>query len=119
MAILKTSDPLDYGARYYDPCLNRFISPDTIIPDTANPQDWNRYAYVSNNPLKHVDPTGHTYYGKPMIDGFYTPQSRSKSTGGATKRDVSVWQKQQAADVTPAPRPTYYAQAGKYPIAHV
>jgi hypothetical protein len=51
-----------------------------------------------------------------MIDGFYTPQSRSKSTGGATKRDVSVWQKQQAADVTPAPRPTYYTQAGKYPI---
>jgi hypothetical protein len=48
-----------------------------------------------------------------MIDGFYTPQSRSKSTGGATKRDVSVWQKQQAADVTPVPRPTYIVPTGK------
>jgi RHS repeat-associated protein len=46
----RTIKLLDYQARYYDPYLNRFIGPDTIIPDTANPQDWNRYAYVSNNP---------------------------------------------------------------------
>jgi RHS repeat-associated protein len=49
----------DYQARFYDPYLNRFISPDTIIPDTANPQDWNRYAYAQNNPLKYTDPSGH------------------------------------------------------------
>ena len=49
----------DYGARYYDPEIGRFIQPDTVIPDTANPQDWNRYTYVRNNPQKYVDPTGH------------------------------------------------------------
>ncbi len=42
-----------------DPYLNRFISPDSIIPDPANPQSLNRYAYCYNNPLKYVDANGH------------------------------------------------------------
>jgi RHS repeat-associated protein len=46
-------------ARYYDPYLNRFISPDTIIPDFENPQSLNRYSYVVNNPVRFVDPSGH------------------------------------------------------------
>ena len=32
----------DYNARYYDPYLNRWIRPDTIVPDPANPQSLNR-----------------------------------------------------------------------------
>ena len=40
----------DYRARWYDPYLNRWIQPDTIIPDFTNPQSLNRYAYVYNNP---------------------------------------------------------------------
>jgi hypothetical protein len=50
---------LAYGVRWYGPALGRFISPDTIVPDYANPQSLNRYSYVYNNPLKYVDPTGH------------------------------------------------------------
>jgi len=49
------------GARMYDPELGRFISPDSIVPDPANPQSLNRYAYVVNNPLKYRDPTGHWF----------------------------------------------------------
>jgi RHS repeat-associated protein len=48
-----------YGARYYDPGIGRFISADTIVQDTAYPQAFNSYTYVFNNPLKHIDPTGH------------------------------------------------------------
>jgi RHS repeat-associated protein len=48
-----------YGARYYDPALMRFISPDTIDPDRNYPQILNRYSYTLNNPLKYVDPDGH------------------------------------------------------------
>ena len=54
---------LDYNARYYDSYLNRFITPDTIIPDPANPQDLNRYSYVRNNPVRYTDPTGHCIFG--------------------------------------------------------
>ncbi len=48
-----------YRARYYNPILGRFIQPDTIVQDPLDPQSWNRYAYVRNNPLKYTDPTGH------------------------------------------------------------
>jgi RHS repeat-associated protein len=51
-----------YGARYYDPQIGRFISADTKVPDPTNPQAFNRYAYVINNPLKYTDPTGHGWW---------------------------------------------------------
>jgi RHS repeat-associated protein len=55
---------LDYfEARYYGSALGRFTSPD---PENAgafpsDPQSWNAYAYVRNNPLKYTDPHGLTY----------------------------------------------------------
>ena len=47
------------GARWYDSYLNRFLSPDTIIPQPGNPQSLNRYSYTLGNPLKYRDPSGH------------------------------------------------------------
>jgi pyocin large subunit-like protein len=41
------------------PYINRFLSADTIVPGYANPQSLNRYSYVTNNPLRYTDPTGH------------------------------------------------------------
>jgi hypothetical protein len=35
------------------------LSADTIVPGYANPQNLNRYSYVTNNPLRYTDPTGH------------------------------------------------------------
>jgi hypothetical protein len=34
------------------------VSADTIVPGAGNPQAFNRYAFVFNNPLKYVDPSG-------------------------------------------------------------
>jgi RHS repeat-associated protein len=61
-----------YGARWYDPLVGRFIQPDTLVPDPANPQSLNRYAYTLNNPLKYTDPTGHcvTPMGVPVPGCF-------------------------------------------------
>jgi RHS repeat-associated protein len=52
---------LDYfGARHYASTLGRYLSPDPLNASAhvADPQSWNRYAYVLNNPLRYVDPTG-------------------------------------------------------------
>jgi len=50
-----------YGARYYSSQFGRFISPDPAAlaaADISNPQSWNAYAYVKNNPASRVDPFG-------------------------------------------------------------
>jgi RHS repeat-associated protein len=48
-----------FNARYYSSYLNRWLQPDSIVPDPANPQDLNRYSFVRNNPVKYTDPSGH------------------------------------------------------------
>jgi RHS repeat-associated protein len=48
-----------YGARYYDPAIGRFASPDPIVPSVSDAQSFNRYSYVRNNPIVYTDPTGH------------------------------------------------------------
>lgn len=50
-----------YNFRYYDPQLGRFTQPDNIIADFGDPQSYNRYTYVRNNPLRYTDPTGHLW----------------------------------------------------------
>ena len=49
-----------FGARYYASAMGRFMSPDpsrlSILP--SNPQTWNRYSYVYNNPLGLKDNNG-------------------------------------------------------------
>ena len=49
----------DYGARWFDPLLGRFLSPDSLVPDPYHPLDWDRYSYARNNPIRYTDPTGH------------------------------------------------------------
>jgi RHS repeat-associated protein len=50
----------NFETRYGASNIGRFMSPDPIGPGQhpENPQSWNTYAYVLNNPLKLVDPTG-------------------------------------------------------------
>jgi RHS repeat-associated protein len=48
----------DMHARYESPTLGRFVSVDPILGNLLNPQRWNRYAYVLNNPVNRVDPQG-------------------------------------------------------------
>ncbi len=51
---------LDYfQARYYASTQGRFTSADSFGGRLTNPQTLNLYAYVLNNPLKYIDPTGH------------------------------------------------------------
>ena len=50
---------LDYmHARYYSPWWGRFTSVDPIGGNSANPQTWNLYSYVANQPVNFLDSTG-------------------------------------------------------------
>ncbi|SFK74644.1 RHS repeat-associated core domain-containing protein [Lysobacter sp. cf310] len=46
------------NGRIFDPALGRFLQVDPFIQDPANPQSWNAYTYVFNNPLRYTDPSG-------------------------------------------------------------
>ncbi len=60
----------NFKARLYDPLLGGFISPDSIVPDPADPQALNRYAYCRNNPLLYKDPSGRAFTPFHMIAEF-------------------------------------------------
>ncbi len=47
------------NGRIYDPALGRFLQADPYVQSGSDLQGLNRYAYVLNNPLNAVDPTGH------------------------------------------------------------
>jgi RHS repeat-associated protein len=49
-----------FGFRYFSSAQGRWTSPDEVFADQhpEDPQSWNMYAYVRNNPLAHVDPNG-------------------------------------------------------------
>ena len=52
---------LEYAnARYYSNLTGRFTSVDPLASSAtaANPQTFNRYAYVGNTPVNAVDPSG-------------------------------------------------------------
>jgi RHS repeat-associated protein len=68
-----------YNARYYDPSLGRFISPDSITP--GGPQGLNRYSYVMNNPIRYNDPTGHRNCEE---DGYNCPGSSYNTPSGTS-----------------------------------
>jgi len=48
-----------YNARYYDPQIGRFITPDSLVPSPTSSQSYNRYMYVNGNPINFRDTGGH------------------------------------------------------------
>ena len=71
-----------FGARYYASTMGRMMSPDPMgiwVADKTNPQSWNLYSYVMNNPLKFTDPSGEECV---WDDGSYDAAD-DKQTGSA------------------------------------
>jgi RHS repeat-associated protein len=76
-----TAPLYDFLYREYQPTQGRWVSPDPAgvsAVNPTNPQSWNRYAYVDNDPLASFDP-----YGLYMDCGgdFCTPFSYGVSMG--------------------------------------
>jgi hypothetical protein len=68
------------GARWYEARIGRWVSADTIVPDPADPQSLNRYAYVLQNPLRYIDPTGHMHWTEDSGGGTGSPYPLSTLT---------------------------------------
>jgi len=90
-----------YNARWYDPYLNRWAQPDTIVLQASQGvQAWDRYAYANNNPVRYTDPSGHdicdedgncfnqqtrTHTSRGLITRIPPPRPRSSVTSSKTQ----------------------------------
>jgi RHS repeat-associated protein len=54
---------INMNGRMYDPVIGRVLSPDNYVQNPENAQNYNKYQYCLNNPLKYTDPTGWLYDG--------------------------------------------------------
>ena len=57
------------NGRLYDPVIGRFFSPDKYVANSTFTQDFNRYSYARNNPLRYTDPSGQFIWFVPIIIG--------------------------------------------------
>jgi RHS repeat-associated protein len=59
-----------FDARYYGSSMGRFLSPDDDSDQNPpDPQSWNLYEYVRNNPLTNTDDDGHTVHVCSTLNG--------------------------------------------------
>ena len=96
-----------YGARHYLPGVGLFSQPDTVVPDWKNPQSLNRFAYVLNNPLRHVDPTGHDAEDPGDWQAWAAKQEAAKAAvASQSSEEAGDWEswsvQQSAANASPS-----------------
>ncbi|MEO0249402.1 MAG: RHS repeat-associated core domain-containing protein [candidate division WOR-3 bacterium] len=77
------------GARFYDPALSRWLSPDTLVPEAGEPQSFNRYSYVLGNSLRYTDPSGHQGVG-PIAPPVPWSQPIDPATAEAMEEALAV-----------------------------
>ena len=58
---LNSSGLINMNGRMYDPVMSSFLSVDNYVQQPDNSQNFNRYAYCLNNPLKYTDPIGELF----------------------------------------------------------
>jgi RHS repeat-associated protein len=88
---------INMNGRVYDPQLHRFLQPDNNIQDPFNTQNFNRYGYVLNNPLKYTDESGEfwgqvlAFLGQALISS-YVHTAQATGEGNIFKWDATTWQ---------------------------
>jgi len=89
-----TETGLDFfSARYYASSQGRFTSTDPLQASAhpANPQTWNRYSYVLNNPLRMIDPSGMEGEGGIENDPFYGGDMNLDPQGQQQQKEPFTW----------------------------
>ncbi|MEK3947976.1 polymorphic toxin-type HINT domain-containing protein [Paenibacillus sp. FSL H7-0703] len=79
-------------ARWYDPGTARFMGEDTYQGEMNNPQSLNWYAYVANNPLFYVDPSGHFFETRDYQElRILLNEARLKSNSSKKNQNYQVY----------------------------
>lgn len=68
---------INMNARLYDPVIGRFLSPDPQLQNPYSSQNYNRYSYCLNNPLRYVDQDGEFIFG--WVTGFFKGLFKGKN----------------------------------------
>ncbi len=89
---IEESHLIHMNGRVYDPIIARFTSADPNIFHPFNTQNFNRYSYVMNNPLKYIDPSGYgvlssEHTGNPKDTGGYS--GGYGSSGNKSYKEIS------------------------------
>ena len=87
--MLNEFDIINMNGRLYDPVLGRFFSPDNYVQMPDNSQNFNRYSYCLNNPLKYTDPSGDVF----VLDDFIAITAMGAMMGAmnAAMSDKPIW----------------------------
>ena len=87
--MLSEFDIINMNGRLYDPVLGRFFSPDNYVQMPDNSQNFNRYSYCLNNPLKYTDPSGDVF----VLDDFIEITAMGAMMGvmNAAMSDKPIW----------------------------
>jgi len=84
---------INMNGRVYDPFLQRMLSPDIIVQAPDNTQNYNRYSYCMNNPIRYTDPSGYrlgSWGGQPDMS-FITSQMHKGAGEGADGLTNDEW----------------------------
>ncbi|MCR5017299.1 MAG: hypothetical protein K6A64_00695 [Bacteroidales bacterium] len=80
---------INMNARLYDPLLGRFLSPDPYVQAPDFTQNFNRYSYALNNPLKYSDESGEFFVVDSWLIGLIgggLPRANQMA-----KNDLKIW----------------------------
>ncbi len=84
---------INMNGRIYDPKLHRFLQPDNNIQEPFNTQNYNRYSYVLNNPLKYTDPSGEFwgFFAALLFSSYANGVNQSGGEYNPTKWNSTTW----------------------------
>lgn len=100
------------NGRLYDPQLGRMLSPDNYVQADNLGQNYNRYSYAINNPLKYTDPSGEIFFtAATLIASAFTGGGSLALLPMAIGADLGMWQGGAMANGTGNPFKWNYGSA--------
>src|ERR1700722_5801774 len=61
-----------FNSRFYNPEIGRFMSADSVMDRPTIPQTLHHYAFAGDNPVRYVDPSGHSWWDFLIAAAIFT-----------------------------------------------